>query len=139
MTSIFTRIIEGEIPGRIIWRDDTAVAMVDIRPLSRGHTLVIPITETDQWTDLPAAVAAHLFTVAHHVANAQKVVGGYARIGIVVAGFEVPHAHVHVVPMNTMSDLDFATADQTPDPNDLDAAADELRNALRSAGHAQVC
>lgn len=138
MTSIFTRIIEGEIPGRIIWRDELAIAMVDIRPLGRGHTLVIPIAEIDQWTDLPAALATHLFEVAHHIATAQKVIGDAARIGVMVAGFEVPHAHVHVVPLQTMANLDFASADTNPDPDDLDAVADELRAALRAAGHSQI-
>ena len=74
MASIFTRIIDGEIPGRIVWRDATCVAMVDIRPLNRGHVLVIPITEVDRWTDLPAEVVVHCTGVAHAVGRAQMAV-----------------------------------------------------------------
>lgn len=136
MPSIFTRIIDGEIPGRIVWRDDACVAMVDIRPLNRGHTLVIPILEVDQWTDLPADVAAHCTTVAHAIGRAQKAAFSPTRIGLMVAGFEVPHTHLHVVPIDHMGHLDFANADVDADPADLDAVADALRNALVADGHA---
>lgn len=133
--SIFTLINNGDIPGRIVWRDELAIAMVDIRPLNRGHTLVIPIEQIDQWTDLPAELAAHCFAVAHHIGIAQKAAFSPARVGVIVAGFEVPHAHIHVVPTNSMGDLDFSSADASPDPADLDAVADELRAALSAAGH----
>ena len=133
--SIFTRIIDGDIPGRIVWNDEHAIAMIDIRPLNRGHTLVIPRQQIDEWTDLPVDLAAHLFSVAHHIGVAQKMAFSPARVGVLVAGFEVPHAHIHVVPTNTMANLDFSTADPTPDPADLDAVADELRAALAAAGH----
>ena len=138
MASIFTRIINGEIPGLIIWRDDTCVAMIDIRPLNRGHVLVIPVTEVDQWTDLPAEVVTHSTGVAHAVGRAQMAVLSPARIGLMVAGFEVPHPHLHVVPLEGMGHLDFAQADPDPDPADLDAVADLLRDALRAGGHAEA-
>ena len=138
MASIFTRIINGEIPGRIIWRDDTCVAMIDIRPLNRGHVLVIPVTEVDQWTDLPAEVVTHCTGVAHAVGRAQMAVLSPARIGLMVAGCEVPHTHLHVVPLEGMGHLDFAQADPAPDPADLDAVADLLRDALRAGGHAEA-
>ena len=130
MPSSFTRIIDGEIPGRIVWRDEVCVAMVDIRPLNRGHVLVIPLLEVDQWTDLPAGVAAHCTTVAHAVGRAQKDAFSPTRIGLMVAGFEVPHTHLHVVPIDHMGHLDFAQADGDADPADLDAVADALRAAL---------
>ena len=130
MASIFTRIIDGEIPGRIVWRDEVCVAMVDIRPLNRGHVLVIPLLEVDQWTDLPAGVAAHCTTVAHAVGLAQKAAFSPTRIGLMVAGFEVPHTHLHVVPIDHMGHLDFANADAAADPDDLDAVAEALRTAL---------
>ena len=138
MASIFTRIIDGEIPGRIIWRDATCVAMIDIRPLNRGHVLVIPVTEVDQWTDLPAEVVTHCTGVAHAVGRAQMAVLSPTRIGLMVAGFEVPHTHLHVVPLEGMNNLDFAQADPDPDPADLDAVADMLRDALRAGGHAEA-
>ena len=138
MASIFTRIIDGEIPGRIIWRDATCVAMIDIRPLNRGHVLVIPATEVDQWTDLPSEVVTHCTGVAHAVGRAQMTVLSPARIGLMVAGFEVPHTHLHVIPLGNMSHLDFAQADNDPDPADLDAVANLLRDALRAEGHVEV-
>jgi len=138
MPSIFTRIMDGEIPGRLIWNDDHCVAMVDIRPLNRGHVLVIPRTEVDRWTDLDPATAAHVFEVAHAVAQAQQEVFAPLRVGLMIAGFEVPHTHVHCVPIDSMSDLDFAQADTAADPDDLDLVAVEMRAALAAAGHGSV-
>lgn len=138
MPSIFTQIIDGEIPGRIIWRDDVCVVMVDIRPLNRGHSLVIPIQEVDQWTDLPAVVVAHCTSVAHTIGNAQMSAFSPLRIGLLVAGFEVPHTHLHVVPIDHMSQLDFSNADLNADPDDLDAVAEMLRSTLRESGCTSV-
>lgn len=130
MASIYTRIIDGEIPGRFIWRDDVCVSFLDIRPLARGHALVVPRVEVDQWTDLPVETAAHLMTVAHSVGTAQKALLSPARIGLMIAGFEVPHVHVHVVPMNSMAALDFSQADPHPDQDDLDQLRTMLAEAL---------
>jgi diadenosine tetraphosphate (Ap4A) HIT family hydrolase len=135
MASIFTRIIDGELPGRFVWRDDRAVAMVDIRPLHPGHVLVIPRQEVDQWVDLEPDLAAHLMTVAGHVGRAQRRVVPCQRVGLMIAGFEVPHAHLHVIPVDSMGDFDFARADTAADPADLDAMADRLRRELRDQGH----
>ena len=133
MASIFTRIITGGIPGRLI-----CVAMVDIRPLNRGHVLVIPIAEVDRWTDLPPDTAAHCTRVAHAVGRAQMQSFAPDRIGLMIAGFEVPHTHLHVVPLDHMGHLDFGQADADADPSDLDDVAEELRAALRSDGHTEV-
>ena len=138
MSTIFTRIINGEIPGRIVWRDDTCVAMVDIRPLNRGHVLVIPIAEVDRWTDLPSETAAHCTTVAHTIGRAQMVAFSPTRIGLMIAGFEVPHTHLHVVPIDHMGHLDFTEADPDAAPGDLDAVADALRAALKADGQDRV-
>ena len=112
--------------------------MVDIRPLNRGHVLVIPIAEVDRWTDLPPDTAAHCTRVAHAVGGAQMQSFAPDRIGLMIAGFEVPHAHVHVVPIDHMGHLDFGSADVSADPADLDAVAETLRGALRAEGHASV-
>jgi diadenosine tetraphosphate (Ap4A) HIT family hydrolase len=136
--TIFSRIIGGEIPGRFLWRDDRAVAFLDVRPLSPGHALVVPIAEVDQWTDLDAETAAHLMTIAHAVGNAQHEVFSLARVGLMIAGFEVPHVHVHVMPVHSMADFDFARANTSPDPDELDRHADALRAALRANGHSSV-
>ena len=130
MPSIFTRIIGGEIPSRMLWDDDVCVAFLDVRPLAPGHALVVPRAEIDQWSDLPVETAAHLMTVAHHLAQAQKRVFQTARVGLMIAGFEVPHAHVHVVPMNSMAQLDFANADANPNQGELDEHLQRLRGAL---------
>ena len=130
MASIYTRIIDGEIPGRFIWEDDLCVSFLDIRPLARGHALVVPRQEIDQWTDLDPSIAAHLVEVAHAVGNAQKALLAPSRIGLMIAGFEVPHVHVHVVPMDSMAALDFGQADPDPDPSDLDQLQVELRERL---------
>ena len=131
MPSIFTRIIDGEIPGRFVWRDDVCVAFLDVRPLNRGHVLVVPRAEVDHWVDLDSETVAHLMAVAHGVAAAQEAAGlAPDRVGLMIAGFEVPHVHVHVVPISTMAHLDFTQADTSPDPEDLDAVADLLRDHL---------
>ncbi len=130
MPSIFTRIIDGEIPGRFVWTDDVCVAFLDVRPLARGHVLVVPRTEVDQWTDLDVDTASHLVGVAHSIGRAQKQLLNPARIGLLIAGFEVPHVHVHVVPMNSMAALDFGQADPSPDPHDLDGLADQIASIL---------
>jgi len=138
MTTLFTRIIEGELPGRFVWRDERCVAFLSINPLQPGHTLVVPIAEVDQWTDVPAELVEHLMRVSHVIGRAQVEVFAPARVGLVIAGFEVPHCHVHVIPTRSMADLDFANAAQDPDPAALDDAADRLRAALAAAGHPEA-
>ena len=128
--TIFKRIIDGEIPGRFVWQDDVCVAFLDVRPLAHGHTLVVPRVEVDQWTDLDPTTVSHLMAVAHRVGRAQKELLAPARIGLMIAGFEVPHVHVHVVPMNEMGDLDFANADSRPDQHALDVIRERLETAL---------
>jgi histidine triad (HIT) family protein len=138
MPTIFTRIIDGEIPSRMVWEDDRCVAFLDVRPLAPGHCLVVPRVEVDHWTDLDPEVAAHLTTVAQVVGRAQRQVFRPARVGLLVAGFEVPHVHLHVIPAQTMADFDFARADTSPDGAALDANLDALRQALLDAGHTEV-
>jgi histidine triad (HIT) family protein len=135
MATPFTRIIKGEIPGRFVWRDERAVAFLTIAPMRPGHTLVVPIEEVDHWVDLDADLAGHLMQVARHVGRAQMQAFQPARIGMMIAGLEVPHAHLHVVPIQSEADLSFARADHSPDPAALDDAADRLRAALGDQGH----
>jgi histidine triad (HIT) family protein len=135
MPTLFTRIIEGELPGRFVWRDDECAAFLTIEPFNPGHTMVVPIAEVDHWIDLDPDLAAHLMVVAQRIARAQMEVFAPARIGLLIAGFEVPHAHVHVVPINSEAQLQFASADRNAKPEDLDDAAERLRGALRSAGY----
>jgi histidine triad (HIT) family protein len=133
--SIFTRIIAGELPGRFVWRDDRAVAFLTINPITPGHTLVVPVEEVDHWIDLDADLAAHCMRVAHAVGRAQQVAFSPARIGLMIAGLEVPHAHLHLVPIDSERDLSFARADPSPAPGALDDAARRIRAALVEQGH----
>lgn len=130
MPTIFTRIINGELPGRFVWTDEVCVAFLSINPLAPGHTLVIPRAEVDHWIDLDPDTNAHLMRVAHSIGVAQQQAFNPGRIGLIIAGLDVPHVHLHVVPINGMNDLDFANADLDPDAVALDAAADALRAAL---------
>jgi histidine triad (HIT) family protein len=138
MATLFTRILDGEIPGRFLWRDDRSASFLTIAPISPGHALVVPVAEVDHWTDLDADLAAHLMVVAQAVGRAQREAFSPNRIGLIVAGLEVPHAHLHVVPMETEADLDFRRADPDASAESLDAAAEAIRGALRAAGHAEV-
>ncbi|MGH3774006.1 MAG: HIT family protein [Pseudonocardiaceae bacterium] len=135
MSTLFSRIIEGEIPGRFVWRDEWCVAFLTIAPLRPGHTLVVPRAEVDEWTDADNELLAHLMVVARHIGAAQKTAFDAPRAGLIVAGFEVAHLHLHVFPTWTINDFNFNGANPHPDPADLKAAQDTLRQALRQAGH----
>lgn len=135
MSTLFSRIIDGEIPGRFVWRDEWCVAFLTIAPLRPGHVLVVPRVEIDEWTDADDNLVAHLMIVARRIGAAQKAGFNAPRAGLLVAGFEVAHLHLHVFPTWTMDDFNFAGANPKPDPADLDAAANTLRQALRQAGH----
>jgi histidine triad (HIT) family protein len=138
VATVFTRIIRGEIPGTFVWRDDRAVAFLSINPINRGHTLVVPVEEIDHWLDLPAELAGHLMSVAYVIGKAQEAAFRPARVGLMIAGFEVPHTHVHVIPMEGMHHLSFANAAASVDPADLAAAASAIRGALREMGRPEV-
>ena len=135
MPSIFSRIISGELPGRFVWKDDRVVAFLSIAPMMPGHTLVVPRDEVDHWIDLDPGLAGHLFVVAKHIGEAQQRVWNPRRIGLMIVGEEVPHTHLHVVPINSPGELSFAHVDASPSDDALDDAATRLRNELRALGH----
>lgn len=118
MASIFTRIVNGEIPCYKVAEDDRFLAFLDIRPLKRGHTLVIPKKETDYIFDLEDQELADLMVFAKRVAKALGKVVSCQKIGVSVIGLEVPHAHVHLIPINAISDMNFSN-----DPKVLDEGA----------------
>ena len=132
MPTIFTRIIAGEIPGTFVHRDDRCVAFLSINPLAHGHTLVVPIDEVDHWIDMDADLSAHLFAVAHRIGQAQQAAFGCARVGLIVAGYEVPHAHIHVIPTEHMGQLDFRNAAPSVSRDELDSAAAAITSRLAS-------
>ena len=129
MPSIFTRIINGEIPCHKIREDDRFLAFLDIRPIYSGHTLVIPKQEIDYLFDLPDDLLGDLMKFAKPIAKAIQKVVPCSRVGVIVAGIEVPHAHVHLVPFQSIGQLSFAHA-KAADPKDLAALAEKIRAAL---------
>jgi histidine triad (HIT) family protein len=135
MATVFTKIIEGELPGRFVWRDDRCVAFLSINPLRHGHALVVPVAEVDHWLDLDPELNAHLLAVSQRIGQAQMAAFSPTRIGLMIAGLEVPHVHLHVVPIDGVHDMDFAGAERDPDPAAMDAARDAIVAALRDAGH----
>jgi histidine triad (HIT) family protein len=136
--SIFSRIIAGELPGTFVWKDERVVAFLSIAPMMPGHTLVVPRDEVDHWIDLDPVLAAHLFGVAQQIGRAQDLEWKPVRIGLLIVGEEVPHTHLHVVPINSPQELSFAHANPAPDPADLDLAATRIRARLRELGRAEV-
>ena len=130
MASVFTRIIAGELPAHFVWQDDSCVAFLSIEPLRPGHTLVVPRVEVDHWIDLDADTVAALMRVARRIARAQQAVYRPTRVGLMIAGLEVPHAHVHVSPIDSMRDMDFANAGPFPGDEALAAEAARIRAAL---------
>lgn len=134
MATIFTRIIEGDIPGTFVWKDDRCVAFLSIEPLRPGHTLVVPRQEIDHWLDCPADLRDHLMGVASTIGTAIDSEWKPKRVALLIVGLEVPHLHLHLVPIwNEASDLDFSKATQA-NREDLEEAAGRIRRALGAPG-----
>jgi len=119
MTTIFTHIIEGRIPGTFVYRDDLCVAFMSINPIAPGHVLVVPIEEINEWTDLGADLSQHLFAVSQTISGVLRSSFDCERIGLIIAGFEVDHCHIHLIPTRTMADLDFRNAASSVDREEL--------------------
>lgn len=134
MSTLFTKIINGDLPGRFVYRDDLCVAFLTIAPICPGHTLVVPRLEVDHWVDLPDELAGHLAIVARKIGAAQMSAFEAERISLIIAGLEVPHTHLHVLPITSEADIDFRKANSAVDPADLDNAARALRVALGADG-----
>ncbi len=130
MATLFTRIIQGELPGHFIYRDDRCVAFLSIHPLQPGHTLVVPVQEVDHWLDLEPALMHHLTDVARTIGRAQQRLFQPEKIGLMLAGLEVPHVHLHVVPINGAHDLDFSRQDLAATSQQLAEVARLLQQAL---------
>ncbi len=127
MASIFTKIINREIPAHIVAEDENYIAFLDIMPLVKGHTLVVTKAEVDYIFDLDDSVLAGLQIFAKKVSKAIRKATGCKRLGVAVLGLEVPHAHVHLVPMNHMSDMNFANPKLKPSQEELAAMAGLIR------------
>jgi len=132
MTTIFSRIIAGELPGHFVYRDDTLAAFLSIGPIATGHTLVVPVAEVDHWLDLDDDTVAHLTVIAKLVGRAQVSAFGAERVALIIAGLEVPHTHLHVLPIHTESDIDFKKARTDVPAEELAGVADTLRAAIEA-------
>lgn len=132
MASVFTRIINGEIPGRFVWSDSTCVAFLSAGPITPGHTLVVPREEIDQWTQTSPELFGHLAQVARTIGVAQQEEWNAQRIGLLVQGYEVPHVHLHVWATDSPAQFDLSAAEDSPDQAMMDEAATRLRARLRT-------
>lgn len=131
MASIFTQIINGDIPGTFIHQDEQCVAIMTIQPLREGHVLVIPKLEVDHWYDMEDDLTSHLMLVSKKIAQALKIAYPCERVGMMIAGLEVPHTHVHLVPVDTMDDFDMSAL-SFAEPAALKIAADNITAVLDS-------
>lgn len=129
MASLFTRIINREIPGHIVAEDERYIAFLDINPLVLGHTLAVPKKEVDYIFDLDDDTLAGLQLFSKKVAHAIGKSIRCKRVGVAVIGLEVPHTHVHLVPMNSMDDLNFTRPKLQPSKEELAATAEKIRKA----------
>jgi histidine triad (HIT) family protein len=136
MPSIFTRIVNGEIPCYKVAETQDFLAFLDITPRTKGHTLCIPKKEIDYIFDLPDAELQALMVFSKQVAIAIKKVVPCLKVGIAVVGLEVPHAHVHLFPMNTMGDFGFAQPAINMSGAELSALAEEISKVYRNTGSA---
>lgn len=137
MASIFTQIINKQIPGHFVWEDDLCIAIMTIMPIREGHCMVIPKQEVDHWDDVPEDTARHLMSVCQKVAKAIKAVVPCRRIGLSIIGIEVPHTHIHLMPMDTTADMDFKNARET-DQDALAATASRIREVLKEQGYSEA-
>jgi diadenosine tetraphosphate (Ap4A) HIT family hydrolase len=130
MTTVFTKIIKGELPGRFVYEDEETVAFLTIEPMTQGHTLVVPRAEIDQWQDVDATVFGRIMAVSQLIGKAVCRAFHAERAGVIIAGLEVPHLHVHVFPTRSLSDFGFANVDHNPSARSLDEAQARIKAAL---------
>ena len=130
MTTIFSRIIEGQIPGTFVYRDSLCVAFLSINPLAAGHVFVVPIQEVDHWIDMSPELSSHIFAVSYRISRAISQAFPCTRVGLIIAGYEINHCHIHLIPTNTMAELNFANAAANVERNVLEAQAEQLINEL---------
>ena len=133
MASVFTSIINGDLPGRFVYSDDEIVAFLTIEPMTPGHTLVVPRLEVDNWQTVEPALFNRVMSVSQRIGQAVCRAFGAERAGMIIAGLEVPHLHVHVFPAFNLTDFGFAGVDRNPSAESLDDAQSRIRAALAEA------
>lgn len=137
MPSVFTHIINGDLPGHFVWKDADAVAFLTIQPIREGHVLVVPRVEIDHWDAVPEDTARHLMSVSRKIAHGIKATWNPGRVSLIIAGFEVPHTHLHLIPADDMGDLSFAHA-RSAERGALANAAARLRATLAAQGNPEA-
>lgn len=130
MTTIFTRIIDGQIPGTFVHKDEACVAFMSINPMADGHVLVVPRDEVDHWVDLSPYTASHLFEVSHRISRALAIAFPCEKVGLIVAGYEVNHCHIHLIPTTHMGQLSFANAAASVERSTLEEHAEKITAVL---------
>ncbi|WP_067783316.1 HIT family protein [Actinomyces vulturis] len=136
MATIFTSIMNGDIPGSFVWADDVCTAFATIEPHTAGHVLVVSREEVDSFTDADDALLAHLISVAKIIGNVQKTVFDAPRAGLAIEGFGVPHLHLHVMPLQDGKELDHSSLRSDVPMEEINAAMEKIRGGLREAGYA---
>ncbi len=137
MSSIFTDIISARTPGHILWEDEHCYCLLNPKPVREGHVLMVPRQEIDHWDDMPEPLAAHVFVVAQRISRVLRSIFPCIKTGMMIGGLEVRHAHVHLLPIKALSDLDFSQAQQA-DEEAQRLTANRIREALASSGYQQA-
>jgi histidine triad (HIT) family protein len=132
MPTLFTRILNGDIPGTFVYRDDQCAAFLSINPLADGHVLVVPVEEVDHWVDLPPALSEHLFKVSHQLGIAIQKAFPCERVGMIIAGYEINHCHIHLIPTQNITQFNFANAAAIVQRDVLEQQASKIINALEN-------
>jgi histidine triad (HIT) family protein len=130
MTSVFSKIIAGDLPGTFLWEDELCVVFMSINPVEKGHALLVPKLEIDHWLDAPEDLQTHLMKVAKIIGKAQQKAFNPNRVGLMIAGFEVPHLHIHLIPAYTMESLNFTEVPQMASIEELNEAANQINHCL---------
>ncbi|WP_394263554.1 HIT family protein [Trueperella sp.] len=136
MSSVFSKIIAGELPGQIVWKDEHCVVMATIEPMRPGHVMVVPLEQVDKFNDVDPDVFAHMAKVSQVVAHAQEKAFDVPRAVTAILGFEVPHTHIHVIPAESESAAYVQNAKQAP-AEEIAEAMDKLRGALADLGYGE--
>jgi histidine triad (HIT) family protein len=132
MPTLFTRILDGDIPGTFVYRDDHCAAFLSINPLAEGHVLVVPVEEVDHWVDLSPVLSDHLFRVSHRIGIALQTAFTCERVGMIIAGYEINHCHIHLIPTQNIGQFNFANAEASVERDVLELQAARIVGALES-------
>jgi histidine triad (HIT) family protein len=132
MPTLFTRILNGDIPGTFVYRDELCAAFMSINPLADGHVLVIPVEEVDHWIDLSPSLSQHLFAVSHRISRALNHAFACERVGMIIAGYEVNHCHIHLIPTQNIGQFNFANAAASVERTILERHAERIVQALHN-------